>query len=135
MKRRKKRRVEMDNNNSNHSNNSFFSGFLLGVFVGAAVVFLLRTKKGKRIWKAISEKGIDNITNILEESDKTEYSNEVYGEPSYASHNAFASRDKKATEEQGENFTQERKFAVKEKSIEEKPRVRRFFRGISRRVN
>lgn len=95
----------------------FFSGFLLGLLVGAGVVFLLGTKKGKRLLKAISEKGLDNISNILEEADKTADLDEVV--------------EKKSRKE----FVQEKEFDIREKPIEEKPRVRRFFRGISRHLN
>lgn len=96
----------MDNNNQNEG--KFLSGFLLGLLVGGFVVFLLGTKKGKKLLKAISEDGIDNISNILDEA-----------KPPFA----------KASE------GRRREFIVKESSIEEKPKVRRFFRGISRRVN
>lgn len=105
--------------NSNKSGNNFFSGFLLGALVGGALVFLLATKKGKKILETISEKGLDNISNILEEADKTADLDEV--------------------REEKEEITPKREIAVKEaikeKSIEEKPKVRRFFRGISRRLN
>mgnify|MGYP001588353409 CR=1 FL=1 len=60
---------------------SFFGGFLLGLLVGAAVVFLLGTKKGKRLLKAISEEGIDNISNILDEASKTEDLDEEIEKP------------------------------------------------------
>ena len=115
MIRRKIRREEMDNNSN--SNNNFFSGFLLGLLVGAAVVFLLGTKKGKKLLKAISEDGVDNISNFLKEANKTEDSDEV-----------LEDKPKK-------HFTPKREFSMRETSIEEKPKVRRFFRGISRRVN
>lgn len=109
----------MDNDKNNNSNNNFFSGFLLGLLVGAAVVFLLGTKKGKQLLKAISEDGIDNISNILDEANKTEDLGEVL--------------EKK--EKPKKVFTPRREFAIKEMDIENKPKVRRFFRGISRRVN
>lgn len=95
--------------------NNFFSGFLLGALVGAAIVFLLGTKKGKRIWKAISEDGLDNISNLLDKADKTEDLDEV-------------------AENQGENIAPKREFLIKEEPFE-KPKVRRFFRGIPRHVN
>lgn len=104
----------MDNNNN--SGNNFLSGFLLGALIGAAVVFLLGTKKGKRLLKAISEEGIDNISNILDGANKTEDLDEVSG-------------DKK------EDILPKREFAVKENPIERKPKVRRFFKGISRHLN
>lgn len=107
----------MDNNNPTESSGQgkFFNGFLLGLLVGAAVVFLLGTKKGKKLLKAISEEGIDNISNILEEAEKTEGLDEAEGEHK-------------------KNFTPKREFIFKEKSFE-KPKARRFFRGISRHVN
>jgi gas vesicle protein len=106
----------MDNNNQN--NGKFFSGFLIGFIVGAAVVFFLGTKKGKRLLKTISEKGINNISNLLEKADKAEDMDEILEEK----------KPKK-------DFTSKREFAVKEIATEEKPKARRFFRGISRHVN
>lgn len=105
----------MDKDKNDNPNNNFFSGFLLGFLVGAVVVFLLGTKKGKKLLKVISKDGIDNISNLLDEADKTEDSNGDY--------------------EEAEDVVPKREFAIKEKSIEEKPKARRFFRGISRRVN
>lgn len=119
----------MDNNNNNNSNNNFFSGFLLGLLVGAAIVFLLGTKKGKRIWKAISEEGIDNISNLLNEANKSSTFEKVL-DKSVEPEEVEAEDEPK---EKIESFVQ-REFARPEKTIEE-PKVRRFFRGISRRVN
>lgn len=96
------------NNNQNQTDGKFFNGFLLGALVGAFVVFLLGTKKGKKLLKAISEERIDNIANILDEAGKS-----------------VDNIDEIAEEERDKS----------EESIEEKPKVRRFFRGISRRVN
>lgn len=117
MAKRKRRRIKMDNNN-NQGDGKFFSGFLIGLLIGAAVVFLLATKRGKKLLKAISEDGIDNISNLLEKGEKTEELDEV----------VIAEKPRK-------EFVRKREFAIKEIEIEEKPKVRRFFRGISRRVN
>lgn len=122
----------MENNpstGSGHGNN-FFSGFLLGALVGAGIVFLFGTKRGKKILKAISEEGEGKISNIL---DKIEHSvdleDESLEDPSFASTSAKATVDKKASEGQGKFFVQEEKF------VGDKPKVRRFFRGTSRHVN
>ncbi len=88
-------------NGSGHGSN-FFSGFLVGALVGAAVVFLLGTKKGKKLLKAISEEGVENISNILENADKSVDLDEILEDES------SLSTDKA------------------------KPKARRFFRGISR---
>lgn len=141
----------MDNNNPSASSGQgkFSNGFLLGFLLGAAVVFLLGTKKGKRLLKAISEEGIDNISNILEEADKSVDLDEVMEDekPSSAKAASFADlpsaegsikarvATKTESEGQREDFTPKKQFALKEKYIEEKPKVRRFFRGVSRRVN
>lgn len=109
----------MDNNpsaGSGHGSN-FFSGFLLGALIGAGLVFLFGTKKGKKLLRIISEKGADNISNILEKAEKTVGLEDAYGE------------------NKEEDIAPKREAAVKEKAIEEKPRVKRFFRGISRHVN
>lgn len=125
----------MDNNNnpsagSGHGNN-FLSGFLLGALVGAAIVLLFVTKKGKKILKAISEEGEGKISNIL---NKIEHSVDLEDvtledEPSFASTSAKATVDKKASEGRRKLFAQEEKF------VEDRPKVRRFFKGISRRLN
>jgi hypothetical protein len=101
------------NNNDKAGNNSS-GGFLLGVLVGAAIVFLLGTEKGKRILKIISEKGVNNISNMLEEAGRSAGLDEIAEEESEVSLE--------------ENLT------TKE-NAEDKPKVKRFFRGISRHLN
>ncbi len=103
----------MDRNNPTNDSrqeNNFFGGFLLGVLVGAAVVFLLGTEKGKRLLKAISEDGIDNFANILDEKEVV--------------------RKEKVAEVKSIKLNKDRSFAESPR-----PKVRRFFRGISRHVN
>ena len=121
----------MDNNNQNEG--KFLSGFLLGILVGGFVVFLLGTKKGKKLLKAISEDGMDNISSLLEKAEKTEEFpdenlDKIVKKPSFAKVPHFAEASRGKSEGRGE-------FAFKEKSFEERPKPRRFFRGISRRVN
>ncbi|OGH24087.1 MAG: hypothetical protein A3B47_04430 [Candidatus Levybacteria bacterium RIFCSPLOWO2_01_FULL_39_24] len=108
---------------SSWHDNNFFSGFLLDALVGGIVVFLLRTKKGKKILRAISEEGAENVSGILHKIDKSvalpdELTDE---EPSFAG---------VATKAESASKPEEQKEVV-----EEKPKVRRFFRGISRHVN
>jgi len=102
------------NNDTNRSSGNFFSGFMIGALIGATVVFLLGTKKGKKILKAISEEGLDNISNIIEKVDKEINLDEVYEE---------------------EKNVIPKKQAVLEETIEQKPKTKRFFRGISRHLN
>jgi hypothetical protein len=116
------RRTEMENNNK--SNNNSLGSFLLGVLVGAALMFFFTTKKGKKILKAISEKGLDNISDVLEDVDRGTDLSEAYEEnPSFA----------ETTEGQGRNSLPTKDIVGK--YSEERPKVRRFFRGISRHIN
>ncbi len=101
----------MDNNNNKSSNNSF-SVFLFGALIGAAIVLLLVTKKGKKILKAISEEGEGRISNIL---DKIE--------------NSVDSENESLEDEK---VVAPKREIAKKIIVEERPRVRRFFRGISR---
>lgn len=58
--------------NTPHHDNRFFNGFIIGLILGAAVVFLFGTKRGKKILKTISEEGLENITKVLEEIEDEE---------------------------------------------------------------
>src|SRR3989344_1136804 len=108
--------------NDNKSGNNFFSGFLLGALVGGALVFLVGTKKGKRLLEVISEEGMENISNILEKADKSVNLDEVLEE------------DEKSSLEEP---SADKKLITREENpiVETKPKIRRFFRGISRHVN
>lgn len=114
MRSKKKERMEMENNNSN-SGSKFTNGFLLGALIGAGLMFLLGTKKGKKLLKAFSEEGLDNISNILDKADKFEEIND--------------------DEEVEKAIPQKNSEAEDEASEGVKPKARRFFRGITRRFN
>ncbi|MBI2028119.1 MAG: hypothetical protein HYT07_00785 [Candidatus Levybacteria bacterium] len=76
---------------------------------------MLGTKKGKRLLKAISEEGIGNISSIL---DKEEKFDDAY------------------EDEKVEKVMPQRSAATEDVNTNEvKPRVRRFFRGITKRLN
>jgi uncharacterized protein YcfJ len=104
----------MDNNNSK-SNNNFLSGFLLGALIGGVIVFLLGTEKGKKILKAISDEGLDNLSDILEKADKAANLDEVF-------------------EEEEQEISPKTELIAKEVS-DDRRKPKRFFRGISRHLN
>ncbi len=54
------------NNNGNHGN-KFFEGFIWGAIIGGAIVFLMGTKKGKKLLKAITQEGVGNLADIIDE--------------------------------------------------------------------
>ncbi len=51
--------------NNNHHGGNFFNGLVVGAAIGAGLFFLLGTKSGKKVVKAISENGFDNIEGIM----------------------------------------------------------------------
>lgn len=109
----------MDNNDPTEGSGKdgkFFSGFLVGLLAGAFIVFLLGTKKGKKLLKTFSEEGLGNVSSIIDDENKSVDSD-------------------KAAKKPKREYIQKKEFAINEQPIEEKPRARHFFRGISRRVN
>jgi gas vesicle protein len=120
------------NNEVNKPNGSFLNGFLVGALVGAAVVFFLGTKKGKRILKMISEKGLDNVSTMFDKAGNAaeleegfEEGEESPLEPSAASEEAV-----------GKPIRQEKKPVYRVKRVsKDSLKTKRFFRGISRHVN
>ncbi len=59
----------MEKNNTHHhadSNSGFINGFLWGIVIGGCIVFLLGTKKGKKLLKLITEEGLDSLASIEE---------------------------------------------------------------------
>lgn len=52
------------NNNHGNSGNGFSTGLILGIIIGAAAVFLFGTKRGKRLFKVITEEGLEGISDI-----------------------------------------------------------------------
>jgi DNA-binding PadR family transcriptional regulator len=52
--------------NRDHGN-KFFSGFLFGAIIGGGIVFLLGTEKGKKILASLTEEGLENFNEFMEE--------------------------------------------------------------------
>jgi hypothetical protein len=90
---------------------------LIGALVGAAIVFFLGTEKGKKVLKIISEKGLDDVSSVLGKAEKSADLEEVF------------------EEDMQEEPAQEKKIIAKEEPSEDKPKIKRFFRGISRHLN
>ena len=58
----------------------FLTGFIFGALIGGVVVFLLATKKGRKIMKIISEEGLDRVSKFegkVEEYIDDDYSDDV----------------------------------------------------------
>lgn len=55
---------------SNNSGSKFFDGLLWGTLLGGAAVFFLGTKKGRKLFKIITEEGLEGmgeIGNLIQE--------------------------------------------------------------------
>ncbi len=53
---------------NNQNGSSFSNGFLFGLIIGGAAVFLLGTKRGKKILKSVSEEGLESLSDFIEEA-------------------------------------------------------------------
>lgn len=51
-------------NSSGKSGGGFLNGFLWGLLIGGIVVFLLGTKRGKKLIKVITEEGLEGMSEI-----------------------------------------------------------------------
>lgn len=108
--------------NNNNGGNKFLNGFLLGALIGGGVVFLLSSKKGKKLLKILSQEGLDNISDLLREQENTIEDD--------CEENEEAASVKDSQENQKDQNGEVRHNTPQE---EKKPFARRFFRGISRR--
>lgn len=55
----------------NNQNSRFLDGFIMGLIIGGAAVFLLGTEKGKKVLKSLTENGVGGLTELLEAFDET----------------------------------------------------------------
>lgn len=97
----------------NNRDSKFLTGFIWGAVIGAGIVFLLGTKKGKKLLKTISEEGISSLSDLLEQTEESEYD---------VSNNSNQEQEKKTNGELNHEIKEENK----------KPSIRRFFRRSSK---
>lgn len=89
-------------------NSKFSDGFLLGALIGGAAVFLLGTKKGNKVLKAISEEGLSGLNNIMDD---------------------FEAKFEGSSPMPGKNINQEvAENVVIEEVVQSKPSSKRFFK-------
>lgn len=103
---------------NNNSKGGFLHGFLWGAIIGAIVVFLLTSKKGKKILKFLTEEGLEGVSEL--EELLGEKITEDYGEePQSSSEKIYA--DKPASSEESSTFHKLKSTG------------RRFFKGVPRK--
>lgn len=54
----------MNKENNTHGDFRFFIGFFIGGLIGAAIIFLLGTKEGRKTGKLLEEKGRDFLDDL-----------------------------------------------------------------------
>ena len=104
--------------NNNHTGGGHHNGFFLGMAIGAGLVFLLGTDKGKKILKTITEEGFELA--------------ELFGEEEIEEVPVKKQVKNTISQEKIEEIVQEKPPSASSTS---KPRssVRRFFRGIPKK--
>lgn len=100
----------MENNNSG---NKFFSGFLWGAIIGGGLVFLLSTKKGKKLLQLISDKGLEGLSGLISDNEILDDEDEEDEELKKSSPLSGVPADK---------------------GVNGETKIKRFFKGISKKL-
>ena len=94
-----------------HGSGGFMNGLILGILIGAGLIFLFGTKRGKQVLKAITENGVESLSDLTEILQNTEFEDE-------------------------EEFAEDGEVIPSKKVETRKPSVvrstKRFFRGVKR---
>ncbi|MDO8657971.1 MAG: hypothetical protein Q7K55_04475 [Candidatus Levybacteria bacterium] len=132
----------MANNNESHhcGGGKFMSGLLWGAIIGGGLVFLLGTKKGKKIIKTLSEEGIE-LSQLLGDDEEEEIE-EIIVKPKNKTNNQSVKAIQKEEDEDSEREVELQSEDLPESSngINKKSTIskivstpRRFFRGTPKR--
>lgn len=118
--------MEHDNR---HGGGGFFNGFILGLLVGAGLVFLFGTAKGKKVLQMLLEQVEENteLSELLEipEGEEDEYFDAIEEEP-----------EMELSEEPDIRHEFQKGSHMRESEKSHKPvaKVKRFFRGPSKKL-
>lgn len=123
----------MTNNESHHCGGTkFMTGLMWGAIIGGGLVFLLGTKKGKSIIKALSEEGIE-LSELLGDDEEEEIE-EIIVRPKSKAHKQESAKAVGETEQEEDNIHQESNGIKKASAISKIAKTsRRFFRGTPKR--
>lgn len=99
--------------------NKFSSGLFLGLLIGGGLAIFLNSPSGRKLLKSISQEGLDNILHLLDEDKDLD---EDYEE------------DEVPEKPNGDSQTQPRESVGEGVSGFTRPPVRRFFRGIGKKI-
>lgn len=115
---------EKMNNTQQDTGGKFFNGLVVGVIIGVAFMFLLSTKKGKKILKMLTEEGLEGVSSI-EELLMDGGDEEVYEE--------VVEEEKEEKEEPHTNGHVQTHHEQPVHATPKITKVRRFFRGLPKR--
>ncbi len=117
---------EKMNSTQQDTGGKFINGLVVGIVIGATLMFLLSTKKGKKILKMLTEEGLGGVSGI-EELLMDGGDEEVYEE---------VIEEKESKEQKEEHQANGHTQTHHEQPVHATPRitkVRRFFRGVPKR--
>lgn len=108
----------------------FFNGFLVGLILGFGLALLFTTKKGRKMIKALTEEGLDSISELRKRMDTIEVmideaEDEDYVEPKSVK-NGVSEKEEKSSKQTNESEEDDGE-------IEKRGSKRKLFRGISRK--
>ncbi|MBI4084366.1 MAG: YtxH domain-containing protein [Candidatus Levybacteria bacterium] len=129
----------MENNQKQHQSH-FGTAFVLGLVIGAGIALLFATKKGRRILKALTEEGLDNIPDLKKYfrstvNEFTDDDDEEKGESEYIEEKIrVADMPRHNTTRIHVDEEPERHVEAKENgSVKKHSPVKRFFRGVPKK--
>lgn len=93
------------------NNRAADNSFLLGAIVGATAVFLLGTDKGKKILESLTEQGLDNISEFIENAQE-----EILKQQAQESSPVSAAKSNPTEEEKTQDIL-EKNFEEKEPTL------------------
>lgn len=115
--------------NNNCPKGNFLNGFLWGLIIGGGAVFLLKSKKGKKLVKTIIEEGLE-LSEFIEEEVEDFNSNQMMDQKTEKKENKDSNKEN-LTDSIKKNVVE--KFTNGEALTKITNSGRRFFKGIHRR--
>ncbi|HEX7041999.1 MAG TPA: YtxH domain-containing protein [Patescibacteria group bacterium] len=135
----------MDRENK-HSGAGFFNGFILGLLVGAGLVFLFGTNKGRRVLQMLLEQVEENtqLSDLLEVPEEEEFMDAIEEDDPALDEDYEDEEEMKLEEEEPEKKDIRHEFQnghshehrEHHEVVSKKPvaKVKRFFRGPSKKM-
>jgi len=127
----------MENNQKQHQSH-FGTAFVLGLIIGAGIALLFATKKGRRILKAFTEEGFDNIPDLKKYfrstvNEFTDDDEEEEGESEYIEEKIRVAGMPQSHTTRIHVDEDPERHTVKGNGSTKKSSIKRLFRGVPKR--